>query len=164
MGLSIGKLASRPVAGGSCRWAGYMQGYDVEIASDAVWSSKTTAQFSTYQAIVFGDGRFTDATAQGMTPPGHRLKFNRLMTVAHDVPEVTFHWFLTLHASPTSALYDAGYAVGVNTQAAWGPAVTGATCRCSCSDVLSACALSIKTTPSPSLDHIRSLPDACDTL
>ena len=45
-----------------------MQGYDVEIASDAVWSSKTTAQFSTYQAIVFGDGRFTDATAQGMTP------------------------------------------------------------------------------------------------
>ncbi len=46
-----------------------MQGYDVEIASDAVWSSKTTAQFSTYQAIVFGDGRFTDATAQGMTPP-----------------------------------------------------------------------------------------------
>ena len=55
----------------SCRWAGYMQGYDVEIATDAVWSGKTTANFASYQAIVFGDGRFTDTvTPTGGPDPG----------------------------------------------------------------------------------------------
>ena len=68
--------AGRPMRGpypnqdcNACRWAGYMQGNDVEIASDAVWSAKTTANFASYQAIVFGDGRFTDDTAPGKTPP-----------------------------------------------------------------------------------------------
>jgi hypothetical protein len=37
-----------------------MQGYDAEIATDAIWAGKTTANFASYQAIVFGDGRFTD--------------------------------------------------------------------------------------------------------
>ena len=44
-----------------------MQGYDVEIASDSVWSAKSTTNFASYQAIVFGDGRFTDDTSAGVT-------------------------------------------------------------------------------------------------
>ena len=44
------------------RYAGFMEGFGVEIATDEVWLAKTTAEFSTYKAIVFGDGRFLNTT------------------------------------------------------------------------------------------------------
>ena len=82
-----------------------MQGYDVEIASDAVWSAKTTAQFSTYQAIVFGDGRFTDATASGTTPPSdRRLKFCKpLVTADRNIPLGPARLHLVFRASQTTS-------------------------------------------------------------
>ena len=42
-----------------------MDGYDVEVADDAIWNGKTTEQFATYRAIVFGDSNFGDITNDG---------------------------------------------------------------------------------------------------
>ena len=43
--------------------AAFDEGLNVEIASDSVWFSKSTADFQSYSALVFGDGRFTSTTA-----------------------------------------------------------------------------------------------------
>ena len=48
-----------------CRWGAFANGFDVEVATDDVWRNKTTAQFATYIAIVFGDSNSGDTTGPG---------------------------------------------------------------------------------------------------
>lgn len=48
-----------------CRWAAYANGFDVEVATDNIWSQKTTAQFATYRAIIFGDNNMYGTNGAG---------------------------------------------------------------------------------------------------
>ena len=48
-----------------CRWGAFANGFDVEVATDDVWSNKTTVQFATYVAIVFGDSNLLDTFGSG---------------------------------------------------------------------------------------------------